>query len=61
MKGRIVLGNAMPAFDAREGTGYGDTVGFRLRGPKMAAEKGAVAVSSRLGHGQQPRRAGIPA
>jgi carboxypeptidase Q len=45
VKGRIVLfGNAMPAFDARKGTGYGETVGFRLRGPKMAAEKGAVGV-----------------
>ena len=45
VRGRIVLfANPMPAFDPKKGTGYGETVRFRLRGPKMAAEKGALAV-----------------
>jgi carboxypeptidase Q len=45
VRGRIVLfDNAMPPFDPKRGTGYGETVGFRLRGPRLAAERGAVAV-----------------
>lgn len=45
VRGRIVLfDNPMPSFDAERGTGYGETVGFRLRGPRLAAERGAVAV-----------------
>ncbi len=45
VRGKIVLfDNPMPAYDPKRGTGYGETVGFRLRGPRLAAERGAVAV-----------------
>ncbi len=44
MKGKIVLfNNAMPKYDPEKGSGYGQGVRFRSRGPSMAASKGAVA------------------
>ncbi len=45
VKGHIVLfDNPMPAFDSKKGTGYGDAVRFRISGPRLAAERGALAV-----------------
>jgi Zn-dependent M28 family amino/carboxypeptidase len=42
--GKIVLfNNAMPAYTPEGGSHYGQTVRFRGRGPRLAAEKGAVA------------------
>lgn len=43
-QGKIVLfNNPMPPYDADKGAGYGQTVRFRGKGPRIAAEKGAVA------------------
>jgi carboxypeptidase Q len=43
-KGKIVLfDNPMPPYDPKKGAGYGSTVRFRGKGPRIAAEKGAVA------------------
>ena len=45
VKGRIVLfNNRMPHWTCEQGTQYGKTVRFRLRGPNLAGEMGAVAV-----------------
>lgn len=44
-KGKIVLfNNPMPAYTREGGTHYGHTVRFRVNGPRMAAELGAVGV-----------------
>lgn len=44
MKGAIVLfNNPMPKWTPEEGSHYGTCVRFRGKGPKMAAEKGAIA------------------
>lgn len=44
-RGKIVLfNNPMPAYTRKDGTHYGDTVRFRINGPRLAAEKGAVGV-----------------
>jgi len=43
-RGRIVLfDNPMPKYDPVKGSGYGETVRFRSKGARIAAEKGAVA------------------
>lgn len=43
-RGKIILfDNPMPPYDPDRGAGYGTTVRFRGRGPRLAAEKGAVA------------------
>ncbi len=43
-KGKIVLfDNRMPAYDRETGSGYGQTVRFRVHGARLAAAKGAVA------------------
>ena len=43
--GKIVLfNNPMPPWTREEGSHYGHTVRFRVHGPKMAADLGAVAV-----------------
>ncbi len=44
MAGKIVLfNNPMPPYDPEKGAGYGTTVRFRGKGPRIAAENGAVA------------------
>jgi len=44
LRGKIILfDNPMPAYDREHGTQYGSTVRFRVNGPKLAADKGAVA------------------
>ncbi len=44
-RGKIVLfNNPMPAYSRKDGTHYGHTVRFRINGPRLAAEKGAVGV-----------------
>jgi hypothetical protein len=44
-RGRIILFDlAMPAWTAERGSGYGEAVRFRVHGPRLAAEKGAVGV-----------------
>lgn len=44
VKGKIVLfNNPMPPYDPEKGAGYGSTVRFRGKGPRIAAERGAVA------------------
>ncbi len=44
VKGKIVLfNNPMPPYDPDKGAGYGQTVRFRGKGPRIAAERGAVA------------------
>ncbi|MEO8704007.1 MAG: M20/M25/M40 family metallo-hydrolase [Kofleriaceae bacterium] len=48
VKGRIVLYDvAMPVYSETTGSGYGDVVKFRGRGPSRAAKLGAVAVLMR--------------
>lgn len=43
-EGKIVLfNNPMPPYDPEKGAGYGRTVRFRGKGPRLAAQKGAVA------------------
>ncbi|MEE8385720.1 MAG: peptidase M28 family protein, partial [Dehalococcoidia bacterium] len=43
-EGKIVLfDNPMPPYDPEKGAGYGRTVRFRGKGPRLAAQKGAVA------------------
>ncbi len=43
-EGKIVLfNNPMPPYDAEKGASYGKTVRFRGKGPRIAAQKGAVA------------------
>ena len=43
--GKIVLfNNPMPAWTLSGGTHYGETVRYRIKGPKLAAQAGAVAV-----------------
>jgi hypothetical protein len=45
VRGKIVLYTArMPAYDDEKGSGYGETVKFRVAGPSRAAEAGAVGV-----------------
>lgn len=45
VKGKIVLfNNPMPPWTQEKGSHYGHTVRFRVHGPKMAADQGAVAV-----------------
>jgi carboxypeptidase Q len=45
VRGKIVLfNNAMPPYTRDGGTHYGHTVRFRINGPRLAAEKGAVGV-----------------
>jgi len=44
VKGKIVLfNNPMPPYDPEKGSGYGETVRFRSKGPKLVAEKGGMA------------------
>ncbi len=44
-KGKIVLfNNPMPSYDPVKGSGYGNTVRFRVHGPSMAAKHGAKGV-----------------
>ena len=44
IKSKIVLfNNPMPPYDPQKGAGYGKTVRFRSKGPRIAAAKGAVA------------------
>ena len=44
VKGKIVLFTArMPAFDPAKGSGYGETVVYRVNGPSRAGAAGAVA------------------
>ncbi len=44
VKGRIVLfNNRMPPFDPEKGSGYGDTVRFRVNGAALVSKKGGVA------------------
>ncbi|UCE61169.1 MAG: M20/M25/M40 family metallo-hydrolase [Phycisphaerales bacterium] len=43
-RGKIVLfNNPMPEYDPEKGSGYGTAVRFRINGPRLAAEYGAVA------------------
>lgn len=45
VRGKIVLYTArMPAYDEEKGSGYGETVKFRVAGPTEAAAAGAVGV-----------------
>jgi carboxypeptidase Q len=45
VRGKIVLYTArMPEYDEEKGSGYGETVKFRVAGPSRAAEAGAVGV-----------------
>jgi Zn-dependent M28 family amino/carboxypeptidase len=45
LKGKIVLfNNRMPDYHPERGTGYGQTVRFRVHGADMAAKHGAVAI-----------------
>lgn len=48
VSGKIVLFNkAMPDWNLETGSGYGETVGYRVQGPARAAEHGAVAAMVR--------------
>jgi len=40
----VLFNNPMPAYDPETGAGYGKTVRFRVRGPRMASKLGAVGV-----------------
>lgn len=45
VKGKILLfNNPMPPYSEEKGTGYGEAARFRFGGPRIAAERGAVAV-----------------
>jgi hypothetical protein len=45
VQGKIVLFTArMPAFDPKKGSGYGETVAYRVNGPSAAAAAGAVGM-----------------
>jgi carboxypeptidase Q len=43
VKGKIVFVNAALMRRTRDGSGYGESVGARFQGPKLAGDKGAIA------------------